>query len=61
MNILRYRLIDADNPKDIGLLVKWYSDPMIRHFSFPHLDELAYRLDVEPEPLRLKLQKKMKG
>ena len=61
MNILRYRLIDPDNLQDIGLLLQWYSDPKIRHFSFPHLDALAYRLEVQAEPLRLKLQRKMRG
>lgn len=59
--MLRYRKIDIDGPTDLVHLLKWYSDPKIRHFCFPHGDAASYRKKIEQEPIYQKFLRKLTG
>jgi RimJ/RimL family protein N-acetyltransferase len=59
--MLQYRKIDVNLEKDLQSLVKWYSDPEIRHLCHRHSDEQAYQAKVDPAYLAEKIRRKLKG
>lgn len=54
--MLKYRLIDPNDPDDMQILAEWYNDREIRHLAIPHPNRQAYRQKVTPNALSQSLE-----